>query len=116
MLYHLPKHTPPLSVMLEDLGRPHPDDIAQALGVGARTVRRWVSDDDAPRPALLSLFGVTRWGQQWAATDVHNLAMSQMALAAALQRELTALQAQVSPDVKTAPPLPMAPPMLYVVR
>jgi len=116
MLTKTPKHTPPLGVMLGDLGNPHPQQVARALGVGERTVRRWIAEDDAPRPVLLSLFWVTRWGAQWLDADLFNLAMAQMGLAQSLARELDALKGCTHPDEQTAPRLPQAPPMLYLVR
>lgn len=116
MLTKLPKHTPPLGVMLADLGNPHPRDIARSLGVGQSTVRRWISDDDAPRTVLLALFWVTRWGAQWLDADLFNLARAHMGLSEALQRELVMLRESHDPEAQTAPRLPQAPPMLYVVR
>ncbi len=131
-LKKLPKHTPPLGVMLEALGRPHPRELARALGVGERTVRRWISDDDAPRPALLALFWLTHWGSQWLDADAHNLLLHHMRAsehaakeAERLRRDLALLQAHVSADSRAAPQVvgqrlhlapPKAPSTLYVVR
>lgn len=135
MLTKLPKHTPPLGLMLADLGNPHPRDIARSLGVGQSTVRRWISDDDAPRPIMLSLFWLTHWGAQWLDADLFNLYRCHAGLSQSLQRELVLmrenyeqaiaaatavaeLQALADSLAKTgtAPELPQAPPMLYVVR
>lgn len=127
----LPKHTPPLGVMLEALGRPHPLEIAQALGAGERTVRRWISDDDAPRPVLLSLFWLTPWGWQWMDADHHNQLLHHMRLSAALTREADTLRehlahvanlARIEPPAVAQTPrhiieaLTQAPRMLYAVR
>lgn len=112
MLSKLPKHTPPLGVMLADLGNPHPLHIARALGVNERTVRRWVSSDQAPRPVLLALFWLTRWGSQWLDADLFNLARTHIGLSEALQKELALLRT----NDKAAPRFPQARPMLYVVR
>lgn len=49
--------------MLADLGHPPPAAVASALGVNLRTVRRWIAADLAPRPAMLALYWMTRWGQ-----------------------------------------------------
>lgn len=62
MLHHIPRHLPPLSTMLDDIGRPSDLDLSRRLGVHPRTVRRWRRADAAPRPVLLALFWVTRWG------------------------------------------------------
>lgn len=112
MLQNLPRHTPPLSLMLHDLGDPKPPVLARALGVSTRTVYTWLRRDDAPRPVLLAVFWLTRWGRQHLDADLYNLATLHMRYSAALRRDLS----QAHPDVKTAPPLPMAPPLLYVVR
>lgn len=127
----LPKHTPPLGVMLEALGRPHPQELARALGVGERTVRRWISENDAPRPVLLSLFWLTHWGAQWLDADTHNLLLHHMRAgelatkeAERLRRDLAALAAFVDARQAEAPQVvgqrlhlaPKAPRMLYAVK
>ena len=128
----LPKHTPPLGVMLEALGRPHPIELARALGAGERTVRRWIADDDAPRPVLLSLFWLTHWGSQWLDADAHNLLLHHMRAAELsakecerLRRDLASLAAYVDARQADAPQVvgqrmhlapPKAPSTLYVVR
>lgn len=63
MLNRIPRAVPALSVLLDDLGRPHPTSLARLLDVDARTVRRWIRADSAPRPVILALFWLTRWGQ-----------------------------------------------------
>lgn len=79
-------HTPPLGVMLDDLGRPNPGDIAQALGVSRATVYRWIREDKAPRPVLLSLFWLTRWGRSQLECEAVNDARMAAQLARAHQR------------------------------
>lgn len=114
MLYRLPKHTPPLSVMLEDLGRPRPAEVAKMLGVHPRTVYHWIAKDDAPRPALLALFWVTRWGLQWTDAEVYNLAQVHMSLAAAYKRRLDAIDGLAAPAHEEG--AHKGRPLLYVVR
>lgn len=72
MLVKMPRKLPPLDVLLEDLFRPHPTELAKALGVGERTVRRWIAENEAPRPVLLALFWLSRWGMQWMDADLYN--------------------------------------------
>lgn len=98
--------------MLADLGNPHPRDIAQALGVGQSTVRRWISNDEAPRTVSVALFWLTRWGMQWLDADLYNLARTHIGLAEALQRQ----SAIAHENDKAAPRLPQVRPLLYVVR
>lgn len=125
MLYRLPKAMPPLCAMVDDIGNPHPRDLARALGVSTRTVYHWLKHDNAPRPVLLSLFWVTRWGHQWLDTDLFNLMRLQTGLADARARELARLHAQVAATTENVPQAPHSPkaeralegpPMLYLVR
>ena len=93
MLHLMPRHTPPLSVMLDAL-RATPEQAARALGVAPRTVYRWAAEDQAPRPAALALWWVTPWG--WSALDSevgHRMATA-AGLADSLRAELTAERAQ----------------------
>lgn len=94
MLHHFPKAPPSLGDMLADLGRPHPSSIARALGVDERTARRWIKQNDAPRPVLLALFSVTTWGRQWLDADMHNGLTAWRGLAMAQDRELKRTQAR----------------------
>lgn len=120
---HLPTNTPPLSVLLHDLCSPHPRDLARALGAGERTVRRWMAEDAAPRPVMLSLFWVSTWGRQWLDAEQHNRLVMQMNIAQALARELDQARAALAmataadaPQTETAPRLPQAPRLLYAVK
>lgn len=92
----LPRHTPPLSVMLQDLGDPPTGTVAKALGVNLRTVYRWKAKDQAPRAVMLALFFATRWGR----SQVHCQAESQATLyatyAASLRAELDRALAQLA--------------------
>lgn len=88
MLSRLPKAMPTLAEMMHDCGNVKPEELAKALGVNARTVYRWLADGNAPRPAMLALFWVTRWGLQWADAEVHNLASLHMSISSALKDQL----------------------------
>lgn len=61
--FHSPKHTPAMSAMLDDIGRPAPAALAALLDVHERTVYTWLAKDDAPRPVKLALFYETQWGR-----------------------------------------------------
>jgi len=122
LLARFPKSTPPLSVMLRDLCNPSAAQLARALGAGERTARRWIADDQAPMPVMLSVFWATTWGQQWLDVDQHNRLVSQMQLVSALARELDQARADLAQLLdqdapkETAPRLPQAPRLLYVVN
>lgn len=116
MLYRLPKSVPPFGVMVHDIGNPSPRDLARALGVSTRTVYHWLKHDTAPRPVLLSLFWVTKWGQQWLDADLYNEARLHRGLSEALARQMAIDHTQATQEAKTAPGSPVGRPLLYVVR
>ena len=64
MLNRLPTPTqlPPLEIMLDDIGSPTAAELGRALGVTPRAVERWRDAGTAPRPVLLAIFWLTRWG------------------------------------------------------
>ena len=88
MLNRLPRQLPPLSLILEDLGRPSPAAIAAAIDTPERSVRRWIATDHAPRPAMLALFWLTRWGMSLVDCEAGRLADLHGALARCRQAEL----------------------------
>lgn len=95
MIRRLPGQLPPLSLMLDDIGRPSPASIARALGVSARSVRRWIATDAAPRPILAALFWLTRWGVSQVAADAHNSATLAAGYVRALKDENAALRSDL---------------------
>lgn len=95
MLNRLPKDMPSLKEMMADCGNAKPRDVAKALGVSERTVISWLSVGSAPRPALLALFWMTRWGMQWADVEVFNLAQLHIAMSEALKCELGRAQKEI---------------------
>lgn len=92
MLNRLPRQLPPLSLILEDLGRPTPAAIAAAIGAPERSVRRWIATDHAPRPAMLALFWLTRWGMSLVDCEAGRLADLHGAMARCRQAELDELR------------------------
>jgi len=95
MLCRLPRHLPPLSLMLDDLGRPSPAAVARSLGVSVRSVRRWIAADEAPRPVLAALFWLTRWGVSEIDAEAHNAATMAAGYVRALKDENAALVADL---------------------
>lgn len=96
MLNRLPKHPPRLSAILEDLGNPRPEKLAAAMGVTLRTVQRWHACDDAPRPVLLALFWLTRFGFETIDCEAHNARQLAIDQAVILRRENAALRREVA--------------------
>ena len=95
MLNRLPRQLPPLSWLLDDIGNPKPREVARALGVSERSVKGWITRDEAPTPVLLALFWLTRWGRQSVDADAHNAACMHATMAALLRDELAELNARV---------------------
>ncbi len=112
----LPKRTPPMDMMLTDIGSPSAPELARALGVHSRTVERWKREGQAPRPVMLALYYVTQWGRSDVHCQAHNDAKLYAGLAASLRAELDAANAEVerlrqlaSASVQPTPSGPDAP-------
>lgn len=98
MLTFIPpsKDLPPLSLMLDDMGRPSPAQVARVLDVEPAAVARWVLDDMAPRPAALSLFWVTRWGRSLIDAQAVNGERMARGMLGALERENARLRGELA--------------------
>ncbi|MDN3923324.1 hypothetical protein [Roseateles violae] len=128
MLNRLPSpvQCPPLSQLLSDLCDPTPRQLARALGVSAGTVSRWIRQDDAPRPVLLALFWLTRWGVSRIDAEAHNSAAMHAAIAASLRTEAERLRRELARVVAaadfgcandyTAEPLPVGRAVVVPIR
>lgn len=115
---HAPRVIPPLSLMLPDLGSPTAAHLGAFLGVHPRTVRRWLAADAAPRPVMLALYWLTRWGRSAVeaqavrdAALAHALLRAETTRAAQLAAALSALEAATSrrPQVISLDPAAAAP-------
>jgi hypothetical protein len=102
-MHKTPRQLPAFSTILADLDTRRPRDLARYLGVSERTVFNWCALDQAPRPAHLALFWVTRWGESIISTEAHNAAIYHAQHAAALARENAALRARLAPSLRPAP-------------
>lgn len=89
MLNLIPRHTPPLSVLMDDL-RLTPKTMARVLNVSERSVYRWLTKDHAPRPVMLSLFFVSRWGVGLISCETENAARMWSGFARCLIEERSA--------------------------
>lgn len=96
LLNRFPRHTPALEVMLGDLGDPTDGEVARALGVDRSTVSGWRRRGRAPRPSLLALYYLTRWGQSDVHCQAHNDAQLAAMTADMLRRQLDAALAQLA--------------------
>ena len=95
MLNRLPVLVVPLSMLIEDIGNPSPKRIAKALGVTERTVKKWIREDIAPRPVMLSLYWLTGWGQSAVHCEAHNAAVMHAGMVGCLRREIALLNARL---------------------
>ena len=95
MLGMMPKSIPPLYLMLEDIGKPSPKKLAKALGVCERSVWRWISLGEAPRPAMLAIYWLTQWGRGSVHADLQNEAVMYAGYVNALKADVARLEAQV---------------------
>ena len=93
MLNRIPRWTPSLSMMLDDLGRPKTETLARALRVSPSTARRWIAADSAPSPTLVAIFWLTSWGHSAVDAEAHNAAILHATHAAVLRNELRRLEA-----------------------
>ena len=127
MLNRLPVMILPLQTLLDDIGNPKPRELARALGVTERDIAQWLKADEAPRPVMLALFWLTRWGQSAVDCEAHNLAVLHRGIAESLRTEVATLNrklvnlgriadfgaandpAQGVELPKAVPPLPTAP-------
>jgi hypothetical protein len=94
-LHRLPRHLPPVPVLLADLEHPPGAELAASLGVSVRSVWRWQQLDHWPRPVHLALFFASRYG--WSVIDSESRYAVQLArgLADALRAERDQLAAQL---------------------
>ncbi len=95
MLNRLPRHLPPVSMILDDIGRPKAAAVANALGVNRRTVERWIANDKMPRSAHLALFWLSRWGQSIVDAEAVNTATMYAGLARCYGAQNDALRQRI---------------------
>lgn len=95
MLNRLPTHVPPLRMMLDDIGAPTVKEIARALKVSEPTVRKWLKNDIAPRPVMLAIFWLTRWGMSAIDCEAHNAAVMSAGQARERQEKVNHLEERI---------------------
>lgn len=95
-LAQMPQTMPMWQALVMDLGNPPAGVLAQALGLGTRTVHRYTQRNQAPRAVCLALFWMTRWGRSQVHTQAVNDAALAMAYANSLDAELRRTQDQLA--------------------
>ena len=106
MLNRLPRYVPSFADLLADMGSPGRDhrQVARALGVSERTIRRWIAGK-APRVARLSLWWLSRQGYNEWDCEMRRRAYLPAALARAVideaRRSATAPLSAASPRPQT---------------
>lgn len=96
MLNRIPRNIPPLAEILADIGNPSPRELARALGYSERSTREWLRRNAAPRPVLIALFWLTRWGVSSIDADAHNLIQMHAGMAKAQSRRAEELAGAVA--------------------
>ncbi len=94
-IHLIPKHTPKLSIIVDDLAC-SPAAAAAALGVSERTLKRWLADDEAPRAACLALYWVSRWGLSALDCHLHQAAQIYGNQVRGLERELQRVRGELA--------------------
>lgn len=97
-------------MILADIGAPRSVHLARALDLSRASIDRYTAADQAPRPVLLSLWWLTRWGQSsvdCAAVNDARLQADRAAILTAenarLRRELAHLAAMADHGAANAP-------------
>lgn len=97
MTLHLfPAAAPALETLADDLAAT-PAALATALHVHPRTVARWYAGTvPVPRPVLLALWGVSRWGRSAVMADLAYYGQLQCQRADAMASEVDALRRELA--------------------
>ena len=95
MLNRLPRHMPPLAIMLDDIGSPTAKEIARAFLVSESTVRVWLKKERAPHPVMLAIFWLTRWGISAVDCEAHNAAIMSAGQARERQERVEILENRI---------------------
>lgn len=96
MLCRLPAGVPSLGHLLSDIGNPSAYYLGRAMHVSTEEAARWIAEDHAPRPVMLSLFWLTRWGTSIIDAEAQNAAAHQARLAAASRQEAAQLRTDLA--------------------
>ncbi len=91
MLNRLPKELPPFAELVRDIGNPTSHELAAALGVSERTIRRWMTKE-APRNAGLCLWWLSCEGHNVWDSEMQNRTALALATNSALWREVRLLR------------------------
>lgn len=86
---------PAFGTMLADLPATR-QQIARHLGISNRTLLRYIKDNQAPRPVMLSLFWETRWGRSAADVEAANFMAINYRLLKGLQSDNARLVGKVA--------------------
>ena len=89
-------HTPPLSLLLDDMFEKNPKKVAKHLGVTVATLKRWKAADHAPKAVMLALFYESRWGYSLLYTTAYNAETMERSRANGLQRTNDALRVRIA--------------------
>lgn len=89
-------HTPPLSLLLDDMFEKNLKKVAKHLGVTVATLKRWKAADQAPKAVMLALFYESRWGYSLLYSTAYNAETMARGLAESFKRENAALRVRIA--------------------
>lgn len=87
------RHLPTFEQIYDDLriSGATPEILAKFLGVSLSTVYRWLGGQEPPRPAMLAMYWITKWGLSELDAELYNRAQVYQGLADANAREIRKL-------------------------
>lgn len=95
-MFRAPTQTPHISTLLDDMPTRDLRRIARHLGISASTLAKYRRTGNAPRLVHLALFWESRWGLSVVDCEAVNLRRVHRGQVQALERENTALRAQLA--------------------
>ncbi|MGN6526701.1 MAG: helix-turn-helix domain-containing protein [Burkholderiaceae bacterium] len=95
MPHQTPRQLPETGLLLDGIAGSE-RDVARALGVSHRTVRRWRANDSAPRAARVAMFWMSTWGRQHAWASLVCEADLYRSYSSSLLRELADARASIA--------------------
>jgi transcriptional regulator with XRE-family HTH domain len=98
MILKPPRRLPPFLVLYDDLRSvgASPEAVAKYLGVSLSTVYRWLAGAEPPRPSVLALYWISKWGLSAIDAELSNTARLAQAMADARAREVRELHAVIA--------------------
>lgn len=92
----IPSQLPELQHLLHDLGQPSVRELARYFHVSQRTVRRWISTQNAPRAVMIALFWSSSYGLSALDCELYNSFTMHKLLSESLRRQNATLSLRIA--------------------